>query len=225
MKITEWAEADRPREKLLEKGIGALSDAELIAILIGSGTVSMSAVDLSKHILASAGNDLHQLSKLSVKDLQKFKGIGEAKAITIVSALELGRRRKEQDAVQRPRILASKEAYELLKPDLLYLSVEEFWVILLNQSSFVIKKMKVGIGGMTSTLADVRVVFKLALENMATGIIVAHNHPSGTTKPSKSDEELTWKFKEAGEVLDITLWDHLIFTDNGYYSFADEGAL
>jgi DNA repair protein RadC len=225
MKITDWAEADRPREKLLEKGINALSDAELIAILIGSGTISMTAVELSKHILSDVGNDLHHLSKLTVKELQKFKGIGEAKAITIVSALELGRRRKEQDAQQRPRVQCSVDVFELLKPDLLYLPHEEFWVVLLNRSNFVIKKQKVGQGGIGETIADPRIVFKLALENLASTLILAHNHPSGNLKPSSSDKELTRRFKEAAKVLEITLADHLIFSDHGYFSFADENLL
>jgi DNA repair protein RadC len=221
MKITEWAESDRPREKLLEKGSSSLSDAELVAILIGSGTVSMSAVDLSRQILASVNNDLHKLSLLSIKELQKFKGIGEAKAITIVSALELGRRRKEQEAIQKPRITCSKEAYELLKSDLLYLPHEEFWIVYLNRSNFVLKKQKIGQGGMTGTIADPRIVFKAAIEHSASVIVLAHNHPSGNTNPSKADIELTAKFKECGKLLDIHVSDHLIITDNGYYSFAD----
>lgn len=225
MKITDWAEADRPREKLLEKGIQALSDAELIAILIGSGTVSLSAVDVSKIILADVSNDLHKLSKLTIKELQKFKGIGEAKAITIVSALELGRRRKEQDIQQRPRISCSADVYDLLKPDLLYLPHEEFWVILLNRSNFVIKKQRISLGGIGETIADPRIVFKLAIENLASAIIIAHNHPSGNLKPSTSDKELTRRFKEGGKVLEITLADHLIFTDHGYMSFVDENIL
>jgi DNA repair protein RadC len=222
MKITEWAESDRPREKLVEKGTSALSDAELIGILIGSGTVSMSAVDLSREILASVNNDLHKLSLLTVKELQKFKGIGEAKAITIVSALELGRRRKEQEAIQRPRLTCSKDAYELLKSDLLYLPHEEFWIIYLNSSSFVLKKQKIGQGGMTGTVADPRIAFKSAIEHSAAAILLAHNHPSGNTNPSKADIELTSKFKECGRILDIHVSDHLIITDNGYYSFADD---
>lgn len=221
MKITEWAESDRPREKLLEKGSSSLSDAELVAILIGSGTVSMSAVDLSREILSSVNNDLHKLSLLTIKELQRFKGIGEAKAITIVSALELGRRRKEQEAIQKPRLTCSKDAYELLKQDLLYLPHEEFWIIYLNSSSFVLKKQKIGQGGMTGTVADPRIAFKSAIEHSAAAIVLAHNHPSGNTNPSKADMELTSKFKECGKILDIHVSDHLIITDNGYYSFAD----
>jgi DNA repair protein RadC len=221
MKITEWAESDRPREKLLEKGSSALSDAELIAILIGSGTVSMSAVDLSREILASVNNDLHKLSMLTLKELQKFKGIGEAKAITIVSALELGRRRKEQETIQKPRLTCSKDAFELLKPDLLYLPHEEFWVIYLNRSNFVLKKQKIGQGGITGTVADPRIAFKTAIEHSASAIILAHNHPSGNLNPSTADQQLTTKFKDCGKILDIQVNDHLIITDNGYYSFAD----
>lgn len=221
MKITEWAESDRPREKLLEKGSSSLSDAELIGILIGSGTVSLSAVDLSREILASVNNDLHKLSMLTIKELQRFKGIGEAKAITIVSALELGRRRKEQEAIQKPRLTCSKDAYELLKPDLSYLPHEEFWIIYLNSSSFVLKKQKIGQGGMTGTVADPRIAFKSAIEHSASAIVLAHNHPSGNSNPSKVDIELTSKFKDCGKILDIHVSDHLIITDNGYYSFAD----
>ena len=225
MKITEWAESDRPREKLLEQGSPSLSDAELIAILIGSGTVSKSAVDLSRDILSSVNNDLHKLSLLTLKELQKFKGIGEAKAITIVSALELGRRRKEQEAIQKPRLTCSKDAYELLKPDLSYLPHEEFWIIHLNSSNFVLKKQKIGQGGMTGTVADPRIAFKSAMEHSAAAIVLAHNHPSGNTNPSKVDMELTSKFMECGKILDIRVSDHLIITDNGYYSFADDGKM
>lgn len=225
MKILDWAEDDRPREKLLEKGSAALSDAELMAILIGSGTVSMSAVDVCRQILSSVNHDLHQLSSLTVKDLQKFKGIGTAKAVAIVSALELGRRRKEQDMAQKPLVSCSKQAYDVLKPDMLYLPHEEFWVLLLNRSNMMVKKQRVGQGGVSGTVADPRIVYKLAMENLASKIIVAHNHPSGNLKPSTSDIELTKKFKQAGDLLDIPLVDHLIFADGGYFSFADEGHL
>lgn len=225
MKITDWAETDRPREKLLEKGINALTDAELIAILIGSGTVSMSAVDLSREILSSVNNDLFKLSALSIKDLQKFKGIGEAKAISIVSALELGRRRKEKGTIDKPRILCSKDAYEILKPDLTFLSYEEFWVILMNRANYVLKKVKIGQGGISETTADLRLAFKAAIDNLATTVLIAHNHPSGNLNPSNSDKELTRRFKESGKMLEITLADHLIITDRGYFSFADEGLI
>ena len=225
MKITDWAETDRPREKLLEKGISALTDAELIAILIGSGTVSMSAVDLSREILASVENDLYKLSALSIKDLQKFKGIGEAKAISIVSALELGKRRREKESVEKPRILCSKDAYEILKPDLTFLPYEEFWVILMNRSNYVLKKVKIGQGGISETTADLRLAFKAAIDNLATTILIAHNHPSGNLNPSTSDKELTKRFKESGKMLEITLADHIIITDRGYFSFADENLI
>ncbi len=225
MKITDWAETERPREKLLERGINALTNAELIAILIGSGTVSMSAVDLSREILSSVNNDLYKLSALSIKDLQKFKGIGEAKAISIVSALELGRRRKEKEATEKPRILCSKDAYEILKPDLTFLPYEEFWVILMNRANYVLKKVKIGQGGISETTADLRLAFKAAIDNLATTILIAHNHPSGNLNPSNSDKELTRRFKESGKMLEITLADHLIITDRGYFSFADEGLI
>ncbi|MBC7390736.1 MAG: DNA repair protein RadC [Opitutaceae bacterium] len=225
MKITDWAETERPREKLLERGINALTDAELIAILIGSGTVSMSAVDLSREILSSVNNDLYKLSALSIKDLQKFKGIGEAKAISIVSALELGRRRKEKETIEKPRILCSKDAYEILKPDLTFLPYEEFWVILMNRANYVLKKVKIGQGGISETTADLRLAFKAAIDNLATTVLIAHNHPSGNLNPSNSDKELTRRFKESGKMLEITLADHLIITDRGYFSFADEGLI
>jgi DNA repair protein RadC len=225
LKITSWAEEDRPREKLVLKGRSALSDAELIGILIGSGTVSLSAVELSKIILKEVGNDLNELAKLSVKDLQKFKGIGEAKAITIVSALELGRRRKETESSKKIKITSSNDVYCLMKPHLLDLQHEEFWVLFLNRSNLVIKKQAISIGGVTGTVADPKIIFKAALENIACSIILVHNHPSGNIMPSESDKQLTRKMKQAGEYLEIPVLDHVIFTDNKYYSFADEGVL
>jgi DNA repair protein RadC len=223
--ILSWAEEDRPREKLLSKGRAALTDAELIAILLGSGTVSLTAVDVAKLILKEVNNDLHELARLSVKDLQKFKGIGEAKAITIISALELGRRRKEADAIQKPKVTCSEDAYKYIKPDLLDLPHEEFWVILLNRANYIIKKQPVSSGGVSGTIADPKIIFKVALENLASGIILAHNHPSGNLKPSEADLQLTSKLKAAGKFLDLPILDHLIFTNDSYYSFADEGKL
>ena len=225
LSIKEWAEDDRPREKLLEKGRQALSDAELLAILLGSGTVSISAVELAKQILQGSDNNLNELAKLSVKDLQKFKGIGEAKAITIVSALELGRRRKEAEPVERAKITSSQDAYELMKPYLLDLHYEEFWVLLLNRSNSVIKKEKISAGGVSGTVADPKIIFKLALQETTSHLILVHNHPSGNLSPSKADIDLTKKIKEGAKLLDMQVLDHLIFTDAGYYSFADEGIL
>jgi DNA repair protein RadC len=225
LKITDWAEEDRPREKLLLKGKEALSDAELIAILLGSGTVSISAVDLAKQILQGANNNLNDLAKLSLKDLQKFKGIGEAKAITIVSALELGRRRKASEPLKRPKITSSQDVYELMKPHLWDLHYEEFWILLLNQANIVIKKTKISAGGVAGTVADPKLILKSALEELACGIVLVHNHPSGNLQPSQADINLTHKIKEGAKLMDINLVDHLIFTDQSYYSFLENGLL
>ena len=225
MNIKHWAEEDRPREKLLAKGKSVLSDSELIGILIGSGTNSMSAVDLSKHILGNVGNNLNELARLSVKDLTKFKGIGEAKAVSIVAALELGRRRRETEGIRKPKIAGPRDIYNLLKPDLLDLQHEEFWVILLNRSNLVIKKQLVSSGGVSGTVVDPKLIFKAALEELASGIILVHNHPSGNLKPSQADINLTRKMKQAGQALETPVLDHIIFCDHAYFSFADEGML
>lgn len=225
LNIKTWAEEDRPREKLLLKGKAALSDAELIAILIGSGTPKLTAVDVAKQILSAVGNDLNALARLSVKDLMKHKGIGEAKAITIVSALELGRRRKETAAAARTQITCSTDIYNYIKPQLLDLPHEEFWIILLNRANVVMKKESISAGGVAGTVADPKIIFKKALEQLASSIILVHNHPSGNIKPSAADISLTKKMKEAGQFLDLPILDHIIFTNNDYYSFADEGVL
>ena len=225
LNIKTWAEEDRPREKLLLKGKAALSDAELIAILIGSGTAKLTAVDVAKLILAAVGNDLNELARLTVKDLMKNKGIGEAKAISIVSALELGRRRKETAATAKTRITCSTDIYNYIKPQLLDLPHEEFWIILLNRANVVMKKESISSGGVAGTVADPKIIFKKALEQLASSIILVHNHPSGNLKPSTADISLTRKMKEAGQFLDLPVLDHLIFTDNDYYSFADEEIL
>lgn len=223
--INQWAEEDRPREKLLLKGKTVLTDAELIAILLGTGTTTLSAVDLAKQILSSVNHDLHALGKLSVKELTKFKGIGQAKAITIVSALELGRRRKETDKPKKVKITGSEDAYELLRADMEDLPHEEFWVILLRKNNEVIRKERVSMGGVSATIADPKMIFKKAVDTLAAGIIVAHNHPSNNNRPSHQDAQLTQKLKRAGEALDIPLIDHLIITDHEYYSFADSSNL
>lgn len=225
LSIKKWADEDRPREKLVLKGKASLSEAELIAILIGSGTATMSAVDLSKHILAEVENNLHALAKLSVADLMKFKGIGEAKAISIVSALELGRRRKSHEPKQRPVINASKLAYELMQPELMDLDHEQFWIILLDRTNRVIKKAYISSGGIAGTVVDMKIIFKIAFESLASGMILTHNHPSGNLKPSEQDIRLTKKIHEAGRLLEIPILDHIIFTDHGYFSFADESML
>lgn len=225
LNIRNWAEEDRPREKLLLKGISSLSDAELIAILIGSGTASLSAVEVGRKIMQSVENNLDALAKLSVKDLMRVKGIGEAKAISIVAALELGRRRKEIVAEDRSKIITSLDALNLIKGDLMDLPHEEFWVLFLNRAQRVIRKKRISEGGVSGTVADPRIIFKLAIEELASGIVVAHNHPSGNLTPSQSDRDLTKKLKEAGKLLEIQLLDHIIVAGQKYFSFADDGIL
>lgn len=223
--IKQWAEDDRPREKLMLKGKTALSDAELIAILIGSGNREESAVELSKRILQASGNNLNQLGKSSVKQLMKFKGIGEAKAISIVAALELGRRRRGEEALKRKKITSSDSVYEVLQPIIGDLDHEEFWILYLNNSNKILHKSQLSKGGITGTIVDIRLAFKSALEIGATAIILAHNHPSGTLQPSMADKQLTQKLKIAGESLDIKVLDHVIVTQKSYFSFANEGLL
>jgi len=223
--ITEWAIDDRPREKMLLKGVNTLSDAELIAILIRSGSREESAVDLAKRILNTNQNNLNQLAKLSLADLQKFKGIGKAKAISIVAALELGKRRRLEQALEIPQVSDSRTVYELLHPLMSDLQHEEFWVLYLNQSNKVIDRWLAGKGGITSTLVDVRLVLKKALEVGAVSIILSHNHPSGKREPSAQDRELTERMQEAARTLDIKVLDHIIIADQKYFSFADEGLI
>lgn len=223
--IKQWKEDDRPREKLVKKGKVALSDAELIAILIGSGSREESAVELSKRILSSIDNRLNELGKLTVNDLTKFKGIGEAKAISIITALELGRRRRLEEALEKPKISSSRSVFEVMQPIIGELQHEEFWIIFLNNANKIQLKTQMSKGGITGTLVDTRLIFKQALELAATGLILCHNHPSGTLKPSTSDMQLTSKIKKGGDVLDIKVLDHLIVTEKEYYSFADEGIL
>lgn len=223
--IKSWAEDDRPREKLLLKGKSALSDAELIAILIGSGSRSESAVDLSKRILNSIDNNINKLGILSVLDLQKFKGIGEAKAISIITAIELGRRRRLEGALELSKIASSQEVFNIMQPIIGELQHEEFWIIYLNNSNKVLLKEQSSKGGLTGTLVDVRLVFKKAIELFSTGIILCHNHPSGKLQPSNADKLITSKLKSAGDTLDIKVLDHLIITENAYFSFADENLM
>lgn len=225
MTIKRWAEEDRPREKLLIKGKAALSEAELIAILIGSGNRDQSAVELSQHILNQCGNNLANLARLSIKDLEKYKGIGEAKAISIVAALEIGRRRKESEPSKKVKITSSLDAFNLLHGDFMDLNHEEFWLILMKRNNEVIKKEMLSRGGVSGTVVDSKIVFKRALEETASGIILAHNHPSGNLTPSQEDISLTKRLREAGISLDISILDHLIIADNGFYSFADENML
>ncbi len=223
--IKSWAEEDRPREKFLAKGRHVLTDAELVAILIGSGSKKESAVELSKRILSYFGNNLNELAKLSVTDLQKFKGIGEAKAISIIAALELGRRRKATEVVKRDKIASSKDIFEIFRPQMMDLPHEEFHLLLLNRSNAVIRKEFVSRGGVAGTTVDPKIIFKIALEHLASSIILCHNHPSGNLKPSQEDISLTKKIKEAGAFLEIPVLDHIIFSDTGYFSFADEGLM
>jgi len=223
--IKDWADDDRPREKLLIKGKGALSDAELIAILIASGNRDESAVELSKRILQSLGNNLNRLAKLSVNDLIKFKGIGEAKAISIIASLELGRRRRTADVLEKDKIGGSKDAFQILQLKLEDLPHEEFWIVLLNRANKVIDTKLVGRGGVSSTVVDSKVIFSFALESLASGIILAHNHPSGNLKPSNSDIRLTKKIVDAGKIMEVPVLDHIIVGDNDYFSFADEGLI
>lgn len=225
LKIKDWALEDRPREKLLYKGIAALSDAELIAILLGSGNNEQSAVDLARDVLKLADNKLIKLGKLGIGDLQQLKGVGEAKAINIMAAMELGRRRKASDITDDQKIRSSNDVYTLFHPLLSDLSYEEFWLIYLNRANKVISRLKISQGGISGTITDVRLIMKKALEVLASSIIICHNHPSGNREPSDADKRITQKIKEAASYFDISLLDHLIVTDNGYYSFADSGNL
>lgn len=225
MNLKSLAEDDRPREKFLLKGKSAVSDSELLAIIMGSGNREESAVELARRILNSVENNWHRLSQLSIKDLTKFKGIGEAKAISIATALEIGNRKSQQEVLERQQIGSSKDAFEILQPHLSDLQTEEFWAIFLNHQNKILYKTCLFRGGIASSVADVRVVFKTALEHFSTQIIVAHNHPAGSLKPSKEDINITQKIKEAGKLLDIDLLDHLILIQNNYYSFKDEGIL
>ncbi|NND62026.1 MAG: DNA repair protein RadC [Flavobacteriaceae bacterium] len=223
--IKSWNEDDRPREKLLLKGKSVLSDAELIAILIGSGSRNETAVDLSRTILKSVDNHLHDLGRLNVSDLKKFKGIGEAKAIAIIAALELGKRRKDASVKERKTVNSSSSVFDLLQPLLGDLPHEEFWAVYLNNSNKVLELQQLSKGGITGTIVDIRLTMKRAIQLGAVGIILAHNHPSGTLKPSMADKQLTKKMATAGESLDIKVLDHLIITEKAYFSFADEQLL
>lgn len=225
LNIKSWAEEDRPREKLSAKGLTALSDAELIAILIRSGSKEESAVELSKKILRAVGNNLNELGKMDIASIMSFKGIGSAKAISIVAAMELGRRRREGEIVRRRTITCSKDAYMEIADVLSDLPHEEFWVLMLNRANKIISKKNVSKGGVSGTIADAKLIFKAGIEKLASSIILCHNHPSGNLRPSEADIKLTNKLKEAGRNLDLPVLDHLIIGDNNYYSFADEGLL
>ena len=225
MSIKFLAEDDRPREKFLLKGKNSLSDAELLGIIMGSGNREESAVELGRKILGSVGNNWHNLSLLQISDLMKFKGVGEAKAISIATALEIGRRRAAQEVPEKIQISKSEDTFRILHPYLGDLQTEEFWAIFLNQNNRVLAKTKLTSGGINQSVVDVRILFKTALENFATGIIVAHNHPSGNLKPSQDDISITKIISEAGKVLNIKLLDHIIITQNSWLSFAEENLL
>ncbi|WP_027379453.1 RadC family protein [Chryseobacterium daeguense] len=225
MSIKFLAEDDRPREKFLLKGKNSLSDSELLAIIMGSGSRDETAVELARRILISVNNSWHQLSLLSVKELMKFKGVGEVKAISIATALEIGRRRASQEIPEKPVISSSNGAYQILKTHLSDLRTEEFWAIFLNQSNKVVHLAQLTQGGINQSIVDVRILFKTALDHFSTGIIIAHNHPSGNLKPSREDIDITQKIKAAGVTLNIQVLDHLIITQNSYFSFSDEGLL
>jgi DNA repair protein RadC len=223
--IKHWAEGDRPREKLLQKGRQYLSDAELLAILIGSGSKNESAVEVCKKVLSKAGDNLNELGRFSVNQLMEVKGIGQVRALTIVAALELGRRRRSSEALEKKKISSSTSVFELMQPKIGELPHEEFWILYLNNSNKVIQELSLSKGGITGTLVDVRLAYKQALNLGATATILVHNHPSGNLNPSAADKQLTQKFKTAGESLDIKVLDHLIITESSFFSFADEGLL
>lgn len=223
--IRNWPEDDKPREKLLLKGKNALTDAELIALLIRSGSRDETAVDLSRRMLSTVDNNLNALGKLPISQLLAFKGIGEAKAVTIVAAMELGRRRRSEEAVELKKIIGSRSIFEIMQPIIGELPHEEFWIVYLNNSNKVIGKSQLSKGGITGTIVDVRLVFKTSLELGATGVILCHNHPSGMLTVSAADRQITKQIKDAGESLDIKVLDHIIITENGYLSFADDGIL
>lgn len=225
LSIPEWSAADRPRERMLAQGAKALSDAELIAILIRSGTPKDSALDLARVILNKADNNLHKLAALSVAELMKVKGVGEAKALSVAAALELGQRRRDTILEVRPLIASSQHAFDLLQPLVADLPHEEFWLLLLDRGNRLLERTKVSQGGMHGTVADPKLIFRSALEKRASSVILCHNHPSGQLRPSQEDIVLTKKLVEGGRFLDITVQDHLIVATTGYYSFADNGQL
>lgn len=223
--IRNWSEDDKPREKLMLKGKSVLTDAELLAIIIGSGSRNETAVDLSKKILASVNNNLSALGKLSLQQLMLFKGIGEAKAISIIATLELGRRRRNESPLELTKIISSKIIFEIMQPLIGELQHEEFWIIYLNNANKILFKTQLSKGSITGTMVDVRLVFKGALETNATSIVLCHNHPSGTLLASEQDKMITKKLQSAGNNLDIKIIDHVIICEHGYFSFADEGIL
>ena len=225
LSIKNWASDDRPREKLMAKGVDSLSDAELLAIIIGSGTREISAVELARQILSLSENNLSLLGKKSVPDLKKVKGIGEAKAIALVAAFELGRRRNQTETVDKQQVTSSKEVFNFIRAKLSDLEHEEFWVLYLNRSNRIIDSYKLSKGGISGTVIDIRLILKKALELLASALIICHNHPSGNTMPSDNDKQITEKLKVAAAQMDIKLLDHIIVADKSYLSFSDEGLI
>jgi DNA repair protein RadC len=225
LSIKQWAEDDRPREKMMMKGRNSLSDAELLAILIGSGTREESALDLAKRVLSSVNDNLAELARLSLADLMQHKGVGEARAIAITAALELGKRRNSSEVIQREKITCSRDAYTVFNSIMGDQPYEEFWILILNKANRVIRKSCISEGGISGTVVDPKKIFKMALDNHASSIILGHNHPSGNIQPSEADHKITRKISEAGKMLDIGVLDHIILGHSNYYSFADEGAL
>jgi DNA repair protein RadC len=223
--IREWNEDDRPREKLLHKGRHVLSEAELLAVIIGSGTRSESAVELARRVLHQSGNNLVELGKKTVEELTRLNGVGPAKAVSIIAALELGRRRQEAAPVQRSQIRQSKDIYDFMGPRLADLNYEEFWALAINRNNKILSTRKISAGGIDSTTADIRLVLRFGLEQAASSLVICHNHPSGNLKPSESDIRLTHKLRQAAEMMDMRLLDHLIITEQGYTSFADDSLL
>lgn len=225
LSIKSWAEEDRPREKLRDKGRHVLTEAELIAILIGSGNSDESAVALGQRILAGSGNNLSLLSKQGIQDLMRFRGIGEAKAIALIAALELGRRRKEEEVSKREKVISSADAFHQVRAVFLDLQHEEFWMLLLNKSNLLIRREFISRGGVSGTVVDPKMIFKPALQYLASSMIICHNHPSGNLKPSESDIKITMQLRDAGRMLEIPVLDHLIVSEEQYYSFADNNLM
>ncbi len=223
--LKSWAVEERPREKVIANGVQYLSDSELLAILLGSGTQNMTAVELARHILKKAGNSLHELGKQTVGDLQKIKGVGPAKAISILAAMELGRRREGMSLAEKIPVKSSETVYNLFHPLVGDLEHEEFWLLMLNRANRVLGRFKVSQGGLSGTVIDTRIILKKALDNLASSIIVCHNHPSGNIQPSDADVKITDKLKKASEMVEIKLLDHVIIADKSYFSFADEGLI
>lgn len=225
LSIKQWAENDRPREKLLAGGCSSLSDAELIAVLIGSGNRDETAVELSRRLLGSFDNSLNLLGKQTVRELMQFRGIGQAKAVGIIAALELGRRRRGEDVSEKPAVQSSRDAFTIMQPMVGDIGHEEFWILLLNRSNKLIRALRTSQGGISGTVTDIRMILKSAILHSASSMVLCHNHPSGNLKPSRADMDITKKMNEAAGIMDIKVLDHIILADTDYFSFADEGLL